>query len=269
MSDTIKNKQILITGGTSGLGLSLVMRFLRQGFSVYALGRADISKQINNPDFKFVKCDFTDLNDVREVGEHLIKTEVDFSFIINNAGILSPPDFQATIDGFELSYQVNFLSHVLLSDILLAGSSNKPECIVNVCSPLYVHGKIEMDQLINENNYSIVQAYAQSKLFMALFSEKLSADGHPAFCFNPGTFSSGIYRMQKNWFHNMYKIAAPFMISSERVAKGLVQIMETNRWSEGKMINRKGLINDLKAYSYSHKEDFWDSVASQLSTYEI
>lgn len=265
MSDTINNKRILITGGTSGLGLSLAVKFLNEGYNVYALGRNNISNSINNHDFVFVECDFSDLFNVKERGSQLAKTEGGFHFIINNGGVLSPPGFQHTKNGFEITYQVNFLAHVLLTNLLLSGNSAKPECIVNISSPLYVQGRIEQEQLVNENNYSIVQAYAQSKLFMALYSKKLHLDGNPGFCFNPGTFSSGIYRLQKKWFQTMYKIAAPFMVSSERVAKGLFQILETNCWTDGKMIDKKGSISNIKCIDAKLKNAFWQRVDAQLA----
>lgn len=268
MSDTINNKRVLITGGTSGLGLSLVRKFLSEGFKVYALGRKNISNFINNHDFTFVECDFTDLINVIKVGNQLAKKKGGFHFIINNAGILSPPNFQHTKNGFELSYQVNFLSHVLQTNILLSGNSEKPKCIVNISSPLYVQGRIEREQLVNDENYSVGQAYAQSKLFMALFSEKLHLDGNPAFCFNPGTFSSGIYRLQKKWFHTMYKIAAPFMVSSERVANGLFNILETKRWTDGKMMNKKGSISNIKYLDPELKNTFWQGVDAQLERFK-
>lgn len=268
MSDMIKNRSVLITGGTSGLGRALALKFLSQGFNVYVLGRKNISIKMNSPNVEFIQCDFSDLNMVKEVGSQLAKMEGGFSFIINNAGILSPPDFQQTENGFELSYQVNFFSHVVLTNLLLSGNSIKPECIVNISSPLYVQGKIEQEQIVNEKNYSVVQAYAQSKLFMALFSEKLHLDGNSAFCFNPGTFSSGIYRLQNKWFHNMYKIAAPFMASSEKVANGLFQILEAKGWADGKMMNKKGAISDIKYLDPPIKNAFWQGVDAQLELFK-
>jgi len=267
MTDISKNKRVLITGGTSGLGRSLVVKFLDQGFNVVALGRKDISNQIKSMNFKFINCDFADLNSIKAVGDQLAKEKRGFSFIINNAGILSPTRFQQTDDGFELSYQVDFLSHVLLTHLFLDGNSRKPECIVNITSPIYVRGRIDQDQLIVKNNYNVVQAYAQTKLFMALFSEKLYSEGYSSFSFNPGTFSSGIYRSQQRWFRFMYKIAAPFMVSSGRVANGLYQIIQAKGWPNGKMINRKGSEHNLKYYDPEVKHKFWQMVDTNIKDF--
>ncbi|MCK5469007.1 MAG: SDR family NAD(P)-dependent oxidoreductase [Cyclobacteriaceae bacterium] len=267
MFDVIKNKRVLITGGTSGLGRSLAVEFLGLGFNVFALGRNDISNEIKNQNFNFIQCEFSDLQSVKTIGEQLAKEKGGFSFIINSAGILSPPGYEQTKNGFELSYQVNFLSHVLLTSLIHGGNYSKPECIVNISSPLYVKGRIDQGQLINRENYRIVQAYAQTKLFMALFSEKLYLDGNPGFCFDPGTFSSGIYRSQQKWFHYMYKIAAPFMVSSDRVAKGLLRIIDTKSWPDGEMINRKGLTRNLKYYDPELKNAFWHGVGMQIEDF--
>lgn len=267
MSDTLKNKRILITGGTSGLGRSLALKFLGQGFNVFAMGRTDISNQIKSKSFRFVPCDFTKLENIKEVGDQLALEKRGFSIIINNAGILSPPGFRQTENGFELSYQVNFLSHVLLTHLLLSENSPKPECIVNISSPIYVKGRIDQDQRIQKINYKVVQAYAQSKLFMTLFSEKLYSEGYSGFCFDPGTFRSGIYRSQQRWFQFMYKIAAPFMISSDRAAKGLYGIITAKSWSDNKIINRKGSTRNLKYYNPDLKKAFWHGVEMQIEDF--
>ena len=267
MGDIKKYKRILITGGTSGLGRSLVNEFLANGFEVVALGRQNIPVQNKTGTYEYIQCDFSKLDTVKKVGNKLSEDGKEYSYIINNAGILSPPGFHQSENGFELSYQVNFLSHVLLTQLLLPENISKPQCIVNISSPIYVKGRIKPDQLIHEGNYHVVQAYAQSKLFMALFSEKLYLDGFSGFSFNPGTFSSGIYRMQQKWFHHMYKIAAPFMVSSDRVAKGLYRIIHAKGWSEGKMVNRKGKISALKTYDAEFKKIFWNRVDTQINNF--
>ena len=123
-----------------------------------------------------------------------------------------------------LNYQVNFLSHVLLTQLLLSKRILKPGFVVNISSPVHKTGQLELDKIFDKKAYGFFQTYSNTKLFMALFSEKLAADGVSGFSFNPGTFSSGIYQLQKPWFHNMYKIAAPFMVSSDRVAERLYGI---------------------------------------------
>jgi len=218
MENTLINKNILITGGTSGLGRSLVNLFLKTGSKVIVVGRNGNANKIKDENYAFYLCDLADLDQVSAVAKLLADKNVTIDGLVNNAGVLSPPKYVETINGHEFSYQVNFLSHVLLTRLLFAKNILKPEFIVNISSPIYTKGQLDLEKVFGKSKYGLFQAYSNTKLYMALFSEKLAGEGYSSFSFNPGTFSSGIYQLQQKWFHKMYKIASPFMLSSDRVA---------------------------------------------------
>jgi NAD(P)-dependent dehydrogenase (short-subunit alcohol dehydrogenase family) len=267
MSKSDNNRRILITGGTSGLGRSLVKQFLENGYTVCTLSRNADSEKIQNKNYSFLQCDLADLSEVKRVAEELVQMKQTFDVLINNAGILSPPKYQKTVDGFELSYQVNFLSHVFLTGLLIEKGLLIPSLIVNVSSPIYTKGTLEINKIFDKRSYGVLQAYSNTKLFMALFTQKMTEDGLPGISFNPGTFSSGIYKFQQKWFHYLYKIAAPFMTSSDRVASGLFQMVNTDNWSDGKMMDRKGRATKLKNYDPDQKEAFWKHVELQIEEF--
>jgi NAD(P)-dependent dehydrogenase (short-subunit alcohol dehydrogenase family) len=267
MTKRENTKQMLITGGTSGLGRSLVKQFLDNGYTVFTLGRNGIAKKIQSANYTFLECDLADLNEVRKVVEDLVQKKTFFDILINNAGILSPPKFQKTMDGYEFSYQVNFLSHVLLTRLLLDRGILNPNTVINISSPIYTKGTLDINKIFERRYHGVLQTYSNTKLFMALFTQKMTEDGIPGFSFNPGTFSSGIYRFQKKWFHYMYKIAAPFMISSDRVASGLFQIVHSDKWADGKMMDRKGKVINLKNYDPDQKKAFWNRVEMQIKDF--
>jgi len=255
---------VLITGGTSGLGKSIIKQLLVDDFEVVAIGKRN---GFHDPKSRFFSCDLAVFEDVQKVVNQFENEKLTFDILINNAGILSPPDYQLTPNGFELSYQVNFLSHVLLTRLLIQKKILTPELIVNVSSPIYKQGKIYLDELSEKSNHGIIQTYSNTKLYMALFSKKLSEEGISSFSFNPGTFSSGIYRSQKKWFHSMYKLAAPFMVSSEKVSKGLYQIIKSRNWSDGKMIDKKGRSQNVVHNNSDQKTEFWQKVNDQIKDY--
>jgi hypothetical protein len=63
--------------------------------------------------------------------------------------------------------------------------------------------------------------------------------------FDPGIFSSGIYRMQRKWFRVMYMVGAPFMKRPEKTADRIGEILEAEDLINGtiyKSINRKKTI---------------------------
>lgn len=255
--------RIIITGGTSGLGLELVRLFLGRGFEVLSLGRTD--GEVEHPQYCFYKCDFASLSQVRETASQIISKGNKIDLIINNAGILSPPEYTKTSDGFELSYQVNFLAHFQFFQILRQGGILKNTMIINTSSPMRAHGKLEQDWVFDKDAYGSILAYSSTKLYMALFAGHLATMGFSSYTFDPGTFSSGIYRAQNPWFHVMYKIAAPFMVSSRRVALDFMNVFDKNDKANGAVYDRKGRAGSVVSFDESRITEFWKTVNHQLS----
>jgi len=235
--ESINQKNILITGGTSGLGLELVKLFLVKGYKVIAMGRQLIFLPEYEDRFNLFQVDFSDLNQVAFITKTISET-YNPGIIINNAGILSPSKFTTTINSLEYTFQVNYLSHLLINEIILSkNKNNDPVKIVTVTSPVSRFANINNSLQFGEESYSAFKAYSSSKLYLTLMCEFLSLR-HPGmnfecFSFDPGTFSSGIYRMQGNWFKGFYRIASPFMRSSGKVAKILIEILTSNEIEQG------------------------------------
>ena len=223
------NKSILITGGTSGLGLELVKRFLAEGYEVIATGRQATDVSGFPGRFFLYKVDFGDLRQVADTatkisGNHTV------GIIINNAGILSPPSYTETADGLEFTFQINFLAHLLINKIILQSLKDQRHLTISsVTSPVYrLAGN---NPVISRGawDYNAMRSYSSSKLFLCMLPEFLAEEknqsGFQCFSFNPGTFRSAIYRTQKSWFRKMYRVAAPFMKSPARVAKVLCSLL--------------------------------------------
>ena len=232
-----KNLNILITGGTSGLGLELVRLFLQEGYNVVATGRQRIILPGFEERFTLYNVDFADLKQVAAVANQICNNH-SFSFIVNNAGILSPPEYTQTIDGLEYTFQINFLAHLLINNIILNGIDDERQArIVSVTSPVYRFAAHGTGLRTGSDDYRPMRSYSASKLYAAMMCEFLCSrhedQNLQCFSFDPGTFSSGIYRMQKGWFKVMYRIAAPFMRSPRRVARALKELMQDDNILNG------------------------------------
>lgn len=258
------NKTICITGGTSGLGLELVKKFSQAGYNVITISREKMSDDVHYPNLRSITCDLSDFADVKMFVDLIERENIRIDILINNAGVLSPPEFIKTKDGFEFSYQVNFLSHFLITRLLMRKGIFNPELVVNVSSPIYKNGSFELINIQNEAAYKLFKAYASTKMYMALFSKKLAEDGLKSFSYNPGTFSSGIYRMQKPWFHLLYNVAAHFMAPSHKVADGMYRVIENKKWINGSMVNKKGDSSELVQMEQDKIDAFWNLVENQL-----
>jgi NAD(P)-dependent dehydrogenase (short-subunit alcohol dehydrogenase family) len=237
-------KKVLITGGTSGLGLELVKLFLADGAEVYATGRKMPAILSDKPGFHFIQIDFSDLKQVKTVMSVVAETQPGFDLLVNNAGVLSPRDFTASNDGFEYTFQVNLLSHLLINDIfarsLHPGTNMR---IAFVTSPVYKYVKPQFIFPL-KNNYQPFRTYCETKYYLLLAGSFLKLrypdKNLEIIGLNPGTFSSGIYRMQKNWFHKMYSVGALFMRSSGKVAGELHRILTDSKFVYNRVYYRSG-----------------------------
>lgn len=265
MKNWLQGKTVLLTGGTSGLGKSLLVKLLANGCSVISVSRNGILQEIDSDNYRHISSDFSDMASVKKLIDKLIEDKVSVDVLINNAGVLSPPRYEETKDGFELSYQVNFLAHVYLTRLLLKNKVLNPKLIVNTSSPIHSRGHLNLEKALDPNKYGLLQAYSNTKLYMALHSDQVAKDGYQSFSFNPGTFNSGIYRLQEKWFHILYKVAAPFMASSDNVANGLFKTIHDQSWESGKMMNKRGKQSKMLQHSTKEIENFWAQVDQQLS----
>jgi NAD(P)-dependent dehydrogenase (short-subunit alcohol dehydrogenase family) len=234
-------RSVFITGGTSGLGKELAILFLKNGFTVVATGRRNIDLPGFEEEFKLFRTDFSDLRQTSETIKQICKT-YSFDLVINNAGILSPPILTMTGDGNEYTFQVNYLAHLLINEIIIKNhNAVKPLLICTITSPVYRIVKSGKNLTNTVTGYEPLIAYSYSKLLVAVMCRDLQLK-YPdrnlvCFSFNPGIFHSGIYRMQSRFFGFLYRVAAPFMRNPLTVASVLFEILMGTEPEKGVIYN--------------------------------
>ncbi|PTB38375.1 hypothetical protein M441DRAFT_71823 [Trichoderma asperellum CBS 433.97] len=211
MTDKLKNKVIVVTGVSSGLGVETVRALSTTGAPFYLTAR-DLTKAKNALDgifepsrMKLVEMDQTSLKSVRAAAKIILADTDKISILINNAGVMAIPDLQLTQDGHEMQFGVNHLSHFLffqlLKPALLAGST--PEFasrVVNVSSSSHrMHGILASDNYdFQKGGYDKWVSYAQSKtanVYMANQIERLyGARGLHGLSLHPGGITTGLMR---------------------------------------------------------------------------
>jgi len=272
MSDSASNiPVILVTGGTSGLGLEIVRLFLDRGYYVIATGRKPLNIPGYEDKFKLYRIDFCNLKETSDV----INTICDnhsVSFVVNNAGILSPPDYTITEDGNEYTFQVNFLSHLLINELIIRKlGKHRPIRIAAITSVVHKLAKSDLNYCRQEKDYSPLKAYSDSKFFLAIMGNHLTAKYKnldlKCFIFNPGVFGSSIYRMQEGWFRFLYRIAAPFMRRPFRIAKILADLITDPASLSGVVYNAGKNNRILKEVNPFILNTFWRECYSILKPY--
>lgn len=167
----MKSKNIIITGGSKGIGKSLVQRFLNDGHQVFVISRSEeLLKQIaassNENQFRYLALDLADLSQ-----SHLILEKINdwekVDVLYNNAGLLIKKPFEKlTADDFLKSWNVNFLAPTMLIQNLLS-KLNQDSHIVNITTMGAVQGSVKFPEL---------SAYGSSKSAMVTLSEILAQE---------------------------------------------------------------------------------------------
>jgi uncharacterized oxidoreductase len=133
---------ILITGGTSGIGLAFAIKFLKQGNTVIICGRREerlkeIKKQY--PDIITRVTDVADQDQRTALADWIRKNYSNINVLMNNAGIQLQTDLTRPVDPEKLHEQVeiNFIAPVHLSSLFVELLAGKPNAsIINISSGL-------------------------------------------------------------------------------------------------------------------------------------
>jgi len=175
-------KTVLITGSTDGIGKETALELAAKNYIIIIHGRNKkkiestinwIIKKTSNSDVYGIIADFVSLSDVKRMAEEVTGKFKQLDIIINNAAVFSHV-YKETVDGLETTFQINYLAHFYLTNLLLNNYSFKyPLRIVNVSSMAHA-SSINFSQLLNNENYDGYRAYSLSKLLNLLFSYKLA-----------------------------------------------------------------------------------------------
>ncbi len=190
MKDTGK-MVILITGATDGLGRQVAEDLAFTGASVLLHGRnrekgekalEKIQSATGNGQLHYYNADFSSIAEVNRLAAAIKVDHPRLDVLVNNAGLgagLLPKQRELSDDGYELRFAVNYLSPFLLSHRLLPllkrASEDKGEArIINVASA--AQEPLDFEDLMMEEDYSGMRAYAQSKLALVMFSFDLALE---------------------------------------------------------------------------------------------
>ncbi|KAF2715245.1 putative short-chain dehydrogenase [Pleomassaria siparia CBS 279.74] len=122
-------KVVLVTGGTSGIGMETARALHATGADVYITARsfkkaetviADISESSEGSGkIDFVEMDMNSLASVKKAAQSFLARSKTLNILVNNAGIMATPEGSKTKDGFEQQFGVNHLAHFTLTALLL------------------------------------------------------------------------------------------------------------------------------------------------------
>lgn len=179
----------VVTGASDGIGRVIASRLARAGADVVMPVRnpskgesaaAGVRAQAPGARVSTRALDLSSLNSVAELVNTLTAEGRPINLLINNAGVMTPPDRQDTEDGFELQWGTNHLGHFALTLGLLPLLREGRARVTHQTSIAARSGKINWADLNWDNDYDGMRAYTQSKIAVGLFARELDARSRDA-----------------------------------------------------------------------------------------
>lgn len=206
---SIQDKTILITGATNGIGRASAEGLARMGATIIIIGRSETRcrnvvesiRLAGKGQADYIIADLADLDQVRQLAQWVRQRYSRLDVLLNNAGAYYNRR-QLSPDGYELTFALNYLSHFLLTtllmDLMKATAEQYGEArIINVASASHAGGKIDFEDLQSERSYRRFgfDAYFNSKLANLLFTfelaRRLSSSSITANTLHPGLVATG------------------------------------------------------------------------------
>jgi short-subunit dehydrogenase len=237
-----KDKSVLITGGSRGLGLVLARQLAEQGANITIcardedeLERARQDLQKHGADPFTVKCDVTNNGEVQEMVHAVTNRFGRIDVLINNAGIIQVGPMEVmTLDDYKEAMNAHFWGplHTILA-VLPGMRERKGGRIVNISS---IGGKISVPHLV---------PYSASKFALVGLSEGLRAelrkDGVVVTTVCPGLMRTGSPRNAKfkGRHHEEYawfSISDSLPVTSISAERAASQIIDACRHGDAELV---------------------------------
>ncbi|MEV5816008.1 SDR family oxidoreductase [Streptomyces mutabilis] len=178
----LTGKRAVVTGASDGIGLGIALRLAAAGAEVVMPVRnprkgeeaaARIRERIPDANLSLRALDLSSLASVEELGKTLLDEDRPLHILVNNAGVMTPPDRRTTADGFELQFGTNHLGHFALVHHLLPLLRAGRARVTSQVSVAANRNAINWDDLNWERSYNGMRAYSQSKIAFGLFGLEL------------------------------------------------------------------------------------------------
>ncbi|XP_071849312.1 polyprenol dehydrogenase-like [Apostichopus japonicus] len=244
-----KDRTFLITGANTGIGYEIAKWIARCGGSVIIACRSENKakeaiekmkkeiqeefdqKQVDKTDevaapsinVQYMHLDLSSLKSVIDFVKKYKESGLPLHVLICNAGVFVA-DKELTSDGFEKHFQVNYLSHFLLTLHLLPliKRSGPNSRIVNVSSKGHWFAEFNLENIQAQKSFHVNTFYGNSKLFQIMsmyqLSKRLDKETVSVFSVHPGFVDTNILKFGTGFLQLTIDLAVRFGMARKPVS---------------------------------------------------
>lgn len=268
----------LITGCSGGIGKQVAIQLAKMDFNIIMLVRDSdksraafevISTHSKNANVKMFYVDLASQESILNAAEKIKNEYQQIDILINNAGVVKRK-YDKTVEGYEMTFSVNYLAPFLLTNLLLPLVENSSHGrILNLTSELYKKGQAIIDKSPSDNKFNGDKAYANSKMLLVLFTKELARrlenKNVTVNCVHPGVIATDAFREYPKWFSRFLNL----LISKPEVGANPVVYLATSPdvqnisgeyFNKSKVAPTTDVANDIKV-----AKQIWQETESILN----
>jgi NAD(P)-dependent dehydrogenase (short-subunit alcohol dehydrogenase family) len=273
-------RTIVITGASDGIGAAAARRLRRNGENVVVVGRSEnkTAAVAAELDADYFVADFADLSQVRALADKIRSQYPRIDVLANNAGRMFT-DVHNTVDGHEITFQINYPAPFLLTTQLVELLIDSNATVLNTTSSSHkLVRRVTITDLENTDKGRPSIAYALTKLAIVLFTMELHRRYHPsglsAATFHPGFVNSNFGEASGSRFLSFMKYHVPLTTrltpTVDEGAEQLVWLASSTPgvdWTSGEYYSRHKVAKANRAAYYPQlARELWDRTLAEITT---
>lgn len=237
MNDSLKDKNVIVTGGSDGIGLATARQLAALGANIWIVGRNEektekavtkIISSTSNEKIGYYIADLSVISSIRTLAETINNSLDRLDILINNAGAVFTSK-QMSGDGLEMTLALNHINYFLLTDLLLdLIKEGRNSRIINVSSSAHYSGHLDFTDLQMTGRYNSMRVYSNSKLMNVLYTyelvRRMNGNGVTVNALHPGFVASNFGKSNGGIMKPVFNLLHSFAIDVEEGAKTSVYL---------------------------------------------